>query len=887
MERIRLTFQQGFRGDLMMVAVGVIVVALACRVIALALRDRQIGRSAVAMTAGALAGLSALIGLLAGLERGASFGILIGFGVGITALVLWAWLVVLIWRRGDLPSLLSMVLAAAATAWMDAAAFVPSLREPAALAPIAIILCVLTVLVFYQVVYRFLGAWRIGTLLALRCLAIFVLLALLFRPVLSVLPLSRTKPLLLVLLDVSKSMSVQDAKNAPTRYEQVVETCQAVLPEAGERFDVRYYVFDARPRAVESAEDLFRIEPAGDATNLVLAAQEVVGRHPNQEILAVCLLTDGNHNAPGDPVKAARSLGVPLHTVGVGTEEMRSDKLQDISIAAVDAPDEAAAHNVSTIKAHIAHEGLANRTIEVRLADGPQQLDKQTLVLSDKQKIHIVELRYKPTTTGRKRLTVSVPVDPAELIGENNAHDVHLLVTDPQIKVLYIEGAVRPEFKFLRRFLGTDPNLELATLIQVRPPLFAAGGTVGGKPLKGFPQTADDFKAFDVFLIGDLDRTYLTKQQMDLLVEAVRAGKGLLMIGGTSTLGPGGYAGSPIESMLPVTVGPRSKTAQETTPFVPRLTAEGRVHPVFAGLVPFFDHSQAAATPSAEQLPPLQGCVIVEGPKPAASVLAEHPSRQHQGRPICVLAVQTFGSGRTAVFTADTTWRWYMFRRALGAESPYHRFWGQLVRWLASSELREKSTESGVQVQVARSFYHPGEQVEIVAKVRDEEGQATNYAGVVARVTEPGESVKELPLARRPERVGVYEVSYEPSVPGAYVVEVVAQKQDKQLGKDAIDFVLGRPSAEFEKLSLDSDRLTKMASAGQGEYLRLPGLSDLVAKLLRGYELRGGRDGRLKEVAVFTAATEFARHAKMAAAFGLFVILITCEWLLRRHWQLG
>lgn len=841
------------------------------------------------MTGGALVLLSSLIGLLAGLERGATFGLLVFFLVCISAVVLWAWLIVLIWRRGDLSSLLSMVLAAVTTTWMDAAAFIPSLREPSALAPIVALLCVLTVLVFYHVVYRFLGAWRIGTLLALRCLAILVLLVLLFRPVVSILPLSRTKPLLLMLLDTSKSMSVQDAKNAPTRYEQLVETCQAVLPQAADRFDVRYYVFDARPRAVESVEDLFRLEPTGEATNLVLAAQEAVARHPNDEILSVCLLTDGNHNAPSDPVQAARTLGVPLHTVGVGTEQMRSDKLQDISIAAVDAPDEAVANNVSTIKAHIAHEGLASRTIEVRLADGPQQLDKQTLVLSDKQKIHIVELSYKPTTTGRKRLTISVPVDPAELIGENNAHDVHLLVTDPQIKVLYIEGAVRPEFKFLRRFLGTDPNLELATLIQVRPPLFTAGGTVGGTPLKGFPQTADDFKAFDVFIIGDLDRTYLTKQQMDLLVEAVRSGKGLLMIGGTSTLGPGGYAGSPIESMLPVTVGPRTKTGQETTPFVPRLTAEGKAHPIFAGLVSFFDPDQAASTQStdAEKLPPLQGCVIVEGPKPGAAVLVEHPSRQHAGRPICVLAVQAFGSGRTGVFTADTTWRWYMFRRALGAESPYHRFWGQLVRWLAGSELREKSTESGVQVQVARSFYHPGERVEIVAKVRDEEGQATNYATVLARVTEPDESVKELPLSRRPERVGAYDAGYEPSVPGEYVVEVVASKQETELGKDSIDFVLGRPSAEFEKLSLDSDRLTKMASAGRGEYLRLPGLSDLIAKLRRGYEMQGGRDGRLEEYAVFTATTEFARHAKMAVAFGLFVVLLTCEWLLRRHWQLG
>ena len=102
-------------------------------------------------------------------------------------------------------------------------------------------------------------------------------------------------------------------------------------------------------------------------------------------------------------------------------------------------------------------------------------------------------------------------------------------------------------------------------------------GTVGGKPLTGFPQTADEFKAFDVLIIGDLDRSYLSSKQMDLLVEVVRSGKGLLMIGGTATLGPGGYGGTVIEQMLPVTVGPRGRDRQEATPFVPRLTAEVNV----------------------------------------------------------------------------------------------------------------------------------------------------------------------------------------------------------------------------------------------------------------------------------------------------------------------
>ncbi len=889
MERFRLTFQRDFRGDLMLLAVGAVVLALACRVIAMAVRDRQLGRTAALVTGGAIAVLSLAVGVMVAAAVGAGTGLLAFAGLTVNATVLWAWVVVLIWRRGDLAALLSMVMALVVVAGMDAAAFVGRLRQAELMAPIVAVLCVSTLIVFYQVVYRFLGIRRITTLLTLRCLAIFVLLALLFRPVLAVLPSGGKDPLVLMLVDASKSMSVQDAKNAPTRYEEVVETCQAEMPTAEKRFNVKYFLFDATLRAVEGIDDLLRWQPEGEATNLVLATREAVARHPNQEIFAVCLMTDGNHNGPGDPVKTAKDVRVPLYTIGVGTEEMRSDKLQDISIATVEAPEETVANNVCKITAHIASEGLANRTVEILLKDGPQRLDRQTLVLSNQQKIQRVELSYTPTTTGRKRLTIAVPVDPAELISENNAHDVHLLVTDPQIKVLYIEGTVRPEFKFLRRFLGTDPNLELATLILVRPPMFTAGGTIGGKPLAGFPKTAEAFKAFDVFIIGDLDRSYLSKQQMDLLADAVRGGKGLLMIGGTATLGPGGYGGTTLEEILPVTVGPRAKDRQETTPFVPRLTPEGQAHPAFAGLSEFFTGGATTAPTSAASgtLPALQGCVIVDAAKPGAAVLAEHPTRQRAGKPLIVLAVQSFGSGRTGVFTADTTWRWYMFRRALGMQSPYHRFWGQLIRWLANSELKERSDEAGVQLQVTKSFYHPGEQVEIVAKVRDEEGQAYDFANVVATITTPDGGAKELALARREDRVGAYQVTFAPELPGKHRIEVTARKQETILGKDTIDFTLGRPSAEFEKLSLDSERLDKMATAANGEYHKLPGLSDLMARLIRRYETRGQGPQQPTEYAIFTSATSFWRHMKMIIAFGLFVLLVTGEWLLRRHWQLS
>ena len=47
---------------------------------------------------------------------------------------------------------------------------------------------------------------------------------------------------------------------------------------------------------------------------------------------------------------------------------------------------------------------------------------------------------------------------------------VNVLVTQPRIRVMYVEGTIRPEYKFLRRRLETDPNVQPPRWRSSRPP---------------------------------------------------------------------------------------------------------------------------------------------------------------------------------------------------------------------------------------------------------------------------------------------------------------------------------------------------------------------------------------------------------------------------------
>ena len=78
-------------------------------------------------------------------------------------------------------------------------------------------------------------------------------------------------------------------------------------------------------------------------------------------------------------------------------------------------------------------------------------------------------LPYKPATAGVHRLAVWVDPVAGERSTVDNRQEFQGLAIDPGIKVLYLEGRLRDEYRELKHLLEHDPNIELATLLRVKP----------------------------------------------------------------------------------------------------------------------------------------------------------------------------------------------------------------------------------------------------------------------------------------------------------------------------------------------------------------------------------------------------------------------------------
>jgi uncharacterized membrane protein len=523
-------------------------------------------------------------------------------------------------------------------------------------------------------------------------------------------------------------------------------------------------------------------------------------------------------------------------------------------------------NNIARISGSIDAIGLAGRVVQVLLEEDGEQIAESELTLDDKEGTQQVTFEFRPTVKGRHTYTLRVPPVNEERIVENNQRSAMAMVAEAEIRVLYLEGTLRAEYGALvDRFLAKDPDLQFCALVQTRPNVFLNRSNMPDLQLTAIPADQETIDKFDVFIFGDIDSSYLRPAQQEMFIKRIREGAGAIMLGGYHSLGPGGYGATPLGRVLPARLGNR-EVGQATDPFLPTLTADGVHHPIFDNIADFFPTSQGDAKTAG--LPPLDGCTRIEGVRPGATVLATYPAASE---PMPVLAVQPLDRGRTMVFTCDTTRKWQQGPRALSLESPFLRFWGQTVRWLAGRSTT-MDIEAGIVAGIDKAAYEPGDTIQVSAVVRDKDGQGTNDAKVTATLRSKAGQAKPLALSSVPGPSGHYSGTIEPRAAGSHEIVVEARVGELVLTAAPLPVEIGRPNLEFEKLDLDEKTLGHIAAESGGQYVHISASDYLIDQL---------NHAQRKKVLVVEHRLYWP-----PGFWGMFVAALTTEWVLRRRYQL-
>jgi uncharacterized membrane protein len=691
---------------------------------------------------------------------------------------------------------------------------------------------------------------RTAVVWLLQSSLVCLLLFLLWQPALSIATLRPQQNIVAVVIDDSKSMATQD--DGKSRHDQVLNALNGgLIKSLQSKFQVRLYRLGDHVARIEKLEQLNASAPA---THIGDNLKEVLADSATLPIGAVVLLSDGADNTGGidlETISEIKRQRIPIHTIGFGREQMA----HDIEVTDAQLPVRSLAKSRLQAVVTFHQHGFKGDKARLAVRESGKVLASRDIVLKSDGAAQTETVLFNAGEAGVKNLEFTLDAMPSEDNKNNNSLTRVLNVDNAKPRILYLEGEPTWDYKFLRRAVEDDKNIELVSIVRTTQNKIYRQGIANKDELKdGFPTKVEEMFAFQGMIIGSVEANYFTTSQQELMQQFVdRRGGGLLFLGGRNALADGAYDKPPFSDLLPVHL-PNHKNTFHREPATPQLTPAGR-----DSLITRIDENPEANFNRWKKLPYLMNFQEAGQPKPGAVVLAEMMAA---GNKLPLLITQKYGRGRTAVFATGGDWRWQMLQPV--EDMSHEMFWRQMLRWLVSD------TPNRVVSSTPRSVLLDDGHVHLRAEVRDTTYLPTSDAQVEARVVGPDGAAQSVELHPDALEQGVYSVDWDASRPGSYVTEITARRGQQELGRDVVTFRREDGVAENFHLEQNRDLLEKLSSQTGGRYYRPNEVSKLgedIAYSDAGITVRETRDLWDMPIVFF------------------FALLLCCtEWLLRRKW---
>ncbi len=127
-------------------------------------------------------------------------------------------------------------------------------------------------------------------------------------------------------------------------------------------------------------------------------------------------------------------------------------------------------------------------------------------------------------------------------------------MTNRKEKIFFFEGEPRDESKFLRRAVQFDENLHVVSMTrQAANKFYGINFDEDTKRFDGFPTRREDLFEYQGIILGSMEASFFTHDQMRMLVDfAARRGGGVLLLGSRRSFSEGGFAGTPVAELSPL-----------------------------------------------------------------------------------------------------------------------------------------------------------------------------------------------------------------------------------------------------------------------------------------------------------------------------------------------
>lgn len=725
---------------------------------------------------------------------------------------------------------------------------------------------------------------RRAVLAGLRILTIVILMVAMLRPERVYTELQKQSATLAILIDQSRSMNLDDTVTGATRWQilrDALQNAQSALAALAEKVEVQVYAFDEETVAVglENGRVALAQLPEGEQTAIGRAMRYVLRSEDGKRLIGFVLMSDGAQQTFGIdtdvPENSARQLAqqdCPLYTVVFGGRKGAA-QARDISVESM--PDDLVvfSKNRLTVIGTLKASGYVNQDLPVQLIvqydNGKEKIvaAEEFRTRTDGEQVRY-KLSYVPELPGEYKLIVRATVQDGEATTTNNELQTYVTVLSGGLRVLYVQGELRREQRFLRRALAGSPDVDVTLL------------TLHARDRKNWPVDASSYfqpGEYDVYILGDVDASAFrpadpaTKRPADLelLANAVQKGAGLLALGGWHAFRPGGYHKTALTGVMPVEMDAQAdrfvrqnfgekldKSLHLEGPLQMQPAEPWGSRHYLMRLAPASDNRAAWL-----RLPPLAGANKFRDVRDGAQILAE----DQNGRPLLVAGQP---GGRVLAFAGDSTWRWVM----RGEEVAHRRFWRQAILWLAR---KDEVTDGSVWIKLESRRYLPGQRVAFATGARSPEGDAIPRATMTAIVHGPDGTERPVRLIRQGDHFRGAASDFEQA--GTYTLRVTASEDGREIGQHESRFMVYAIDRELSGMTADPTLLESLASQTSES---------------------GGRAIAPEELTVLLEELtqkplQFEEQVKLTIAYWdsgylllMLVGVLSTEWYLRKKWHL-
>ncbi len=708
--------------------------------------------------------------------------------------------------------------------------------------PLWIALCLLAAIAFTIYIYRRTNppvalAKKI-TLITLRTLVFFLCFLVLFKAMLGVRYSKTIPPRLAIAVDHSASMRINDAKGSRP---QSVKTILHQFNRSFADVDLKFFRFSSRSTPFMASE-IDSLEFTGDITDMSAAIETIENNLAAENLKAMVMLSDGNYNSGGNPIRQAEKSTVPIYSVGIGAQT----EIPDLRISNVSASAFAYVGEKTPININIVNSGFDRLQTTLRLMQNDSVLLSKPVQINAAPFEKTVTLSFTPRHAGQHKLLLDIGRMNQEKILDNNRQTVYVDVLKSKITILLLAGKVTPEISFLRRHLSQNDRYKILVKVEKNQNRF-----YNIAPPSDILETLDQVDIFVLIhfptahssdaLLQNISKSLIQEQQSLLLFLGHGVDMRKLQL---------------LESFHPLLAG-----TGLSQPFMvyPLLSAAGKQHPITAV-------ANQNQTPELvwDQLPPVHLESHHPSLWPDSEVLlygVQDVVKKESKRQYPLLAIRETSKNKSAAFLASGIWQWDLMIKGIHPHNRvYHFLINNAIRWLET-----RQSDKRVQIR-GKSRYHFGERAAIDVQVFNTKLEPLDSAEVVLRLQHQRYERKFYPDQYE---TGVYRQEIDPQYPGDYTLSARALYRNRQIGRSEFSFTVGEYSKELSVTRLSRPTMQSIALNSGGAYIE-PGSLDSLFALI---EATPKKNNIIEEKSLWD----------QPAILFLIILLLAGEWFIRKR----